>query len=54
MRINRAVGLIIFLLVAEVLFSEVLHAVSGAIVSTMQTVETASQTASVEMIKAQR
>jgi hypothetical protein len=51
MRINRAIGLLIFLVVAHVLLSDMFGAVSRAFVSTMQTFETASQTATLEMIE---
>lgn len=51
MRINRSIGFLIFLLIAHVLLSDMLGAFSSAFVSTMQTLETASQTATLEMIE---
>ncbi len=51
MRINRAIGLIIFLLIAKVLLADVFVAFSRSIVATMGTVETASQTATATMLE---
>lgn len=44
MKINRMIGLLIFLFVAQILLHDVFSATSRAIVSTMGTVEVASQT----------
>ncbi len=51
MRIRKAIGLTIFLVVAHIALSDMFRAFSDAFVATMRTVETASQTATLEMIE---
>ncbi len=53
MKVLRAVGLIIFLTFANMLFGDVIRSVSSAFVATLETVETASNTATVQMKKIQ-
>jgi len=49
MKINRVVGLLIFLFVGQLVLGEVFTAVFKSIVATMGTIETASNTATVLM-----
>jgi hypothetical protein len=51
MRINRAVGLIIFLLAAHVILGGVFESVSSAVIASMGTVETASDVATLQLQK---
>ena len=51
MKIFRAVGLLIFLFFAQVVVGEMFRAVSSAVVATLETLETASHTATVQLQK---
>ncbi len=53
MRINRAVGAIVFLVLVQIVMSDVFRAISASIVATLGAVEIASQTASLMLIEHQ-
>ncbi len=49
MKINRVVGLLLFLLLGQVLLRDIFSAVSRTVVATMETVEVASETVTYAM-----
>lgn len=51
MKVLRAVGLILFLAFANVLLGDVVRSVSRTAVATLETIETASHTATAQMQK---
>ena len=53
MRINRAVGAVLFLIAAHIVVGDMFGAFSNAFVSTMRTFETASDTATLQLLEAQ-
>jgi len=51
MKINRMIGLLIFLFIAQFLLKDVFHAVSRTTVAALETVETASKVTTKELSK---
>lgn len=47
MKINRALGFILFLFLANLIMGDVMHALSRTLVASLGTVESAAQTATV-------
>ncbi len=51
MKINRMIGLLFFLFVAQFLLGDIFHAVSRTTVAALETIETASKVTTKEMSK---
>jgi hypothetical protein len=49
MKINRAIGVALFLFLAHVLMGDVMRSISRTLIATLGTVETAAQTATIRL-----